>query len=218
MVDVEIGDGDALQTRILSGAGGESDVGKQAKPHGPRRFSVMTGWSYDAKGALDLSRRHRPRRGDRPAGRQTRGAHGSGGHEGIGIEALVAVARRDGGKRRHVLGAMNALEIREARRLGFVLIEAQVRGVAQGVHRRDQTLGPFRVTGLGPVVQHVGMGVDGEVHDASLSGSPEWKPSGRRPRTTPTPWPGSAARRSTRHLAICTARPISRALFATTMR
>ena len=167
VVDVEIDHGDTGEALGLGRSRGDGDVGEQAETHGTVRLCMMAGRADGGEGAGGRAPGHGAHGVDRRSGGQAGGADAARRQDGVGVQLVQAFARGGIEDAGDIVGRMQPFEIGDGG-LGRSAAVARQARVVQRVEHGLQPLRPFRVSGSGPVPDHVGVGEEGCAHDVRL--------------------------------------------------
>ena len=89
VMDVDVDDGDALDSRLFERArDGDGDVVEEAEAHRAVRRRVVPGRANEAEGGIELAAQDRLRRGERAAGGAQRGLVRAGAGVSVGVEPV----------------------------------------------------------------------------------------------------------------------------------
>ncbi len=188
MVDIEIGDGDPLQSVLRQRVdGGDGNIVVQAEAHGPIRLGVVARRTHVAEDRIGLSRHHQVHPVGGGSGGMPGGLQSVATQVDIGVEGQNLILSQGSGRLLQIVQVFRVMDPQQLlpgdrRRLLVQQQPVQAAGqeaIVDGI----QTFRAFRVAVWHPVPMAAWVGEDGRQHGLP----PGWAPmrcrnDDRRPR------------------------------------
>ena len=138
---------------------------EQAEAHGLIRLGVVARRAHGGEGAIGLAPCDGADGVNDRAGGETGGADAAGRQDGVGVKLVQARLGRCVQQAGDVVGGVEAFEINDGRLGCRAAVEGEA-GFVERVEHGLEPLGPLRMADAGPVFDHVGVGEQGDAHQA----------------------------------------------------